>query len=53
MGRDRRDAFLGPAKTCAELGLSFWDHLGARLAVPGQIAIPSLPDLVRGRCKLA
>ena len=24
-GRDCRDAFLGLAKTCAKLGLSFWD----------------------------
>jgi hypothetical protein len=48
-GRDCRDAFLGLAKTCAKLGLSFWDYLGARLNVPDQPAIPYLPDLVRGR----
>jgi hypothetical protein len=52
-GRDCRDAFLGLAKTCAKLGLSFWDYLGARLAVPDQPAIPYLPDLVRGRCSPA
>ena len=52
-GRDCRDAFLGLAKTCAKLGLSFWDYLGARLNVPDQPAIPSLPDLVRGRCSPA
>jgi hypothetical protein len=39
-GRDCRDAFLGLAKTCAKLGLSFWDYLGARLDVPDQPAIP-------------
>jgi len=49
-GRDCRDAFLGLAKTCAKLGLSFWDYLGARLDVPDQPAIPYLPDLVRSRC---
>jgi hypothetical protein len=46
-GRDCRDAFLGLAKTCSKLGFSFWDYLGARLAVPDQPAIPYLPDLVR------
>jgi hypothetical protein len=34
LGRDCRDAFLGLAKTCAKLGIVFWDYLGARLAVP-------------------
>ena len=52
-GRDCRDAFLGLAKTCAKLGLSFWDYLGDRLAIPGQRVIPYLPDLVRGRCQPA
>ena len=28
-GRDCRDAFLGLAKTCAKLGIAFWDYLGA------------------------
>jgi hypothetical protein len=45
-GRDCRDAFLGLAKTCTKLGISFWDYLGARLAVAGSRAIPSLPELV-------
>ena len=45
-GRDCRDAFLGLAKTCAKLGISFWDYLGARLAVAGNAAIPRLPELV-------
>ncbi|MDO9714489.1 IS66 family transposase, partial [Paracraurococcus lichenis] len=35
-GRDCRDAFLGLAKTCTKLGLSFWDYLGDRLRIPGQ-----------------
>jgi hypothetical protein len=48
-GRDCRDAFLGLLKTCGKLGLSFWDYLGARLRVPGQPAIPPLPDLIRSR----
>ena len=52
-GRDCRDAFLGLAKTCAKLGLSFWDYLGARLRIPGQASIPPLPDLVRQRCQPA
>src|SRR5215211_5495938 len=49
MGRDCRDAFLGLAKTCTKLSLSFWDYLGARLGIPGQAAVPYLPDLVRAR----
>ncbi|HMC73659.1 MAG TPA: transposase [Terriglobales bacterium] len=52
-GRDCRDAFLGLAKTCAKLSLSFWDYLGARLDVPDQPTIPYLPDLVRSRCSPA
>ncbi len=45
-GRDCRNAFLGLMKTCQMLGVSFWDYLGARLAVPEPPAIPYLPDLV-------
>jgi hypothetical protein len=52
-GRDCRDAFLGLAKTCAKLGVAFWDYLGARLAVPNQPEIPYLPKLVRHRCATA
>ncbi len=48
-GRDCRDAFLGLAKTCAKLGVSFWDYLGHRLSVVGATSIPALPDLVRQR----
>lgn len=45
-GRDCRDAFLGLNKTCAKLGISFWDYLGARLAVPGAPAVPDLTRLI-------
>ena len=44
-GRDCRNAFLGLAKTCAKRGISFWDYLGKRLAVP------RLPALVSLRCR--
>jgi hypothetical protein len=50
-GRDCRDAFLGLAKTCTELGIGFWDYLGDRLAVAGCQAIPLLPALVSVRCR--
>jgi hypothetical protein len=49
VGRDCRDAFLGLAKTCAKLGVAFWDYLGSRLAIPDQPAVPSLADLIRCR----
>jgi hypothetical protein len=52
-GRDCRDAFLGLSKTCAKLGIAFWDYLGSRLAVPNQPEIPYLPTLVRHRCATA
>lgn len=45
-GRDCRDALLGLAKTCAKLGISFWDYLGDRLAVAGNATIPYLPEIV-------
>jgi hypothetical protein len=48
-GRDCRDAFLGLAKTCAKLGIAFWDYLGSRLAVPDHSTVPSLADLIRCR----
>ena len=48
-GRDCRDAFLGLNKTCAKLGIAFWDYLGARLAVPGCHEIPSLAEIVSAR----
>jgi hypothetical protein len=52
-GRDCRDAFLGLAKTCAKLGISFWDYLGARLTIEGNLAVPYLPELVTQSCHTA
>jgi hypothetical protein len=51
LGRDCRDAFLGLAKTCAKLEIAFWHYLGARLAVPGSQAIPSLPEMILARAR--
>jgi hypothetical protein len=45
-GRDCRDTFLGLAKTCAKLRISFWDYLGSRLTIPGSTNVPYLPQLV-------
>ena len=53
IGRDCRDAFLGLAKTCAKLGITFWDYLGSRLHVPNHPAIPHLPQIIRHRCATA
>ena len=50
-GRDCPDAFLGLAKTCAKLGIAFWDYLGDRLAIPGNQPVPLLPGLVSSRCR--
>jgi hypothetical protein len=52
-GRDCRDAFLGLAKTCAKLRVTFWDYLGARLAIAGQPDVPYLPNIIRHRCATA
>jgi len=52
-GRDCRDAFLAIAKTCSKLGISFWDYLGSRLAVPGNPTLLYLPDIVRQSCQPA
>ena len=49
-GRDARDAFLGLAKTCRKLGISFWDYLGTRLGADVTSAVPSLHALVAQRC---
>jgi hypothetical protein len=46
-GRDCRDAFLGLMKTCAKLGISFWDYLGHRLDAPGAPQVDPLPQLIR------
>ena len=51
LGRDYRDAFLALAKTCAKLGISFWDYLGARLAIPNAAIIPPLPHLILARAR--
>ena len=48
-GRDCRNAFLGLNKTCAKLGIAFWDYLGARLDVPGSQDIPALAQIVSER----
>jgi hypothetical protein len=53
LGRDNRDAFLGLAKTCAKLGISFWDYLGSRLKVAGQAAIEPLDHYFRARTRYA
>jgi hypothetical protein len=45
-GRIARDTMLGLMKTCAKLGVSFYQFLGNRFAVPGAANIPWLPDLV-------
>lgn len=51
IGRDCRDAFLGLAKTCAKLGIAFWDYLGSRLGVPGNPIIPYLPEIIAARAR--
>jgi len=48
-GRERRDTFLGLAKTCRKLAVSFWDCLGNRLGVPKAPAVPRLADVIRCR----
>ena len=48
LGRDARDTFLGLAKTCTKLGISFWNYLGARLNLPGA-DVPQLPNLILAR----
>ena len=50
-GRDCRNTFLGLAKTCAKLGIGFWDYLGNRLAVPQCQPVSYLPALVSLRCR--
>jgi len=37
---------LGLMKTCAKLGVSFYQFLGDRFAIPGATPVPWLPDLV-------
>ncbi len=45
-GRDARDTFLGPMKTCDKLGVSFWDNLGSRLMAESAPAIAPWPNIV-------
>jgi hypothetical protein len=49
VGRDCRDAFLGLAKTCAKLGVAFWDYLGSRLGIAASPDVPPLSELVHCR----
>jgi len=49
-GRDCRDAFLGLAKTCFKLGISFWDYLGSRLGAAVSETVPCLAEMVAARC---
>jgi hypothetical protein len=35
--------------TCDKLGVSFWNYLGDRLAIPDAPDVPPLPDLMRSR----
>ncbi len=50
IGRQTRDTFLGLAKTCAKLGLSFWGYLGDRFGItPG--TIPPLANIIRQRAE--
>jgi hypothetical protein len=50
-GRDACDTFLALAKTCAKLGIRFWDYWGARLDIPGSPSIPYLPERVAAHCR--
>jgi hypothetical protein len=44
-GRQCRDAFLDLAQTCTKLDLAFWEYLGDRLAIPGQVAPVTRVDI--------
>jgi len=52
VGRACRDAFLGIAKTCTKLGITFWDYLGSRLMITDHADVPYLPEVVARRCAL-
>jgi len=45
-GKTARDTMLGLLKTCSKLGVSYYQFLGDRFAVPGVTAVPPLPILV-------
>lgn len=53
IGRDCRDAFLGLVKTCAKLGVTFWDYIGTRLGVPNNPGIMRLRDIIKTRTATA
>ena len=46
-GKTARDTMLGLLKTCSKLGISYYQFLGDRFAVPGAAFVPPLPTLVR------
>jgi hypothetical protein len=50
---DCRDAFLGLAKTCPKLRLSFWDYLGDRLSIDESQIVPDLAAVVAAHCRQA
>jgi hypothetical protein len=52
-GRACRDAFLAIAKTCAKLGISFWEYLGARINIADPPNLPALSEIVARRSALA
>jgi hypothetical protein len=52
-GRAARDGFLGLMKTCAKLGIAFWQFLGHRLGVPDSQEVAYLPDIIRQRAARA
>lgn len=52
-GKECRDTFLSLMKTCAKLGISFWDYLGCRLGVPSAPSIRPLPEIIRERAATA
>jgi hypothetical protein len=51
LGPDCRNAFLGLARTCAKLQISFWDYLGDRLDVSGCQPVALLAGIVSLRCR--
>ena len=53
LGRDNRDAFLSLAKTCAKLGITFWDYLGNRLRTAAHVIVEPLDHYVRARTRPA
>jgi hypothetical protein len=48
-GREARDTFASPKKTCRRLGVNFWAYLQDRVRGGGQI--PRLADLIRRKAE--